>query len=49
VPENSKYEVLCGICGIESIVEVLDYDDAPSCCPMCGNDVIEVTELDGED
>ncbi len=42
---TSSYDLECPICEVVSIVEVINSDDAPTNCPMCGQ-TIDLSDAD---
>jgi len=36
-----NYEVICEVCDITTLVEVLEVDEKPIFCPMCGSELFD--------
>ena len=44
--EEKQYEVKCILCNTETLIIVENEDEQPSHCPMCGNEAIDVEEIE---
>jgi rubrerythrin len=42
---ETEYWVECEVCGVETEVVVLDEEEVPQHCPMCGS-VVEYEEIE---
>lgn len=39
--EKYDYEVECQICDSTTVITVIDIDEKPSFCPMCGEELVD--------
>jgi Zn finger protein HypA/HybF involved in hydrogenase expression len=44
--EELQYELECILCHTKSTVIVVDEEEPPAHCPMCGSEAIEVEEIE---
>ena len=44
IQDDILYEVVCGVCDVETQVLVYEIDEKPVFCPMCGSDAIDLEE-----